>query len=127
MFDKPRKSKPKYLDDDGVFRYPDLREVCDMKSAKGRREYSRRIREMWERQGKRCGLIISPQCKERNGRLLINEAQFDHSFGRGMGGAKRTDAILDKNGNWLNQSVCCWCNCLKGSAPLTNFIDDIVP
>ena len=102
------------------------REVCDMTTKAGRDEYRNRVRIMWERQGKRCGLMISPQCKAKNGRLLINEATFEHSRSRGMGGSRRTDAIIDKEGKWLNMAACCWCNSLKSSRPLEEFTE-IVP
>lgn len=104
----------------------DNREICNQLTKFGRDEYHNRVRIMWERQGKKCGLQISPQCKERGGRLLINEAQFDHSYGRGMGGGKRSDAIVDEQGNPINMAVCCWCNSLKGSKPLSDF-NVIVP
>jgi len=100
------------------------REVCNDLTKAGRDEYHRRVRVMWERQGRKCGLMISPQCKEHGGRLLINEAQFDHSYGRGMGGGKRNDSIIDKDGNPTNMAVCCWCNSLKGSRPLTYFLEE---
>ncbi len=92
-----------------------------MLTKQGRDEYGRRVREMWERQGRKCGLQIASQCKERNGRLLINEAQFEHSMGRGMGGAKRDDRIVDDDGKPMNMAVCGWCNMLKGSRPVTDF------
>src|SRR5271156_2665054 len=115
-FPKPKKPpKPAIR----VFR--DNREVCNMLTKAGRDEYAGRVRAMWERQGRKCGLYISPQCKARGGRLLIDEATFDHSYGRGMGGGKRNDAILDANGKWLNQAVCCWCNSLKGSRSIDYF------
>jgi hypothetical protein len=102
------------------------REVCDLLTKSGRDEYHRRVRAMWERQGKKCGLQISPQCKERNGRLLIDEAQFDHSNSRGMGGSKRDDRIIDDYYRPMNMAVCCWCNSLKGSRPLSDF-DEVIP
>ena len=107
--------------------FPDGREVCQVDTKAGWEEYKRRVKIMWERQGKRCGLVISPQCKERGGRLLLAEAQFDHSNGRGMGGGKRTDAIVDKDGNPMNMAVCVWCNSLKSSRPLSDFINEIIP
>ena len=97
------------------------REVCNLLTKKGRDEYHWRIRVMWERQKRKCGLQISTQCKERAGSLRIDEAQFDHSCGRGMGGAKRDDRILDDLGKPINMAVCCWCNSMKGSRPLSDF------
>lgn len=106
--------------------FADGRTKLNQLTKAGRDEYHRRVRVMWDRQGGRCGLMISPQCKARKGKLLTNEAQFEHSNGRGMGGAKRTDAIVDAQGSWLNMAVCCWCNTLKGSRPLSAF-NEIVP
>jgi hypothetical protein len=119
--DAPRARKPAVR----VFR--DGRECCDLTTKAGRDEYKRRLREMWERQGRKCGLQISPQCKARGGRLLVNEATFDHGQCRGMGGAKRTDKIWDERGNPISLAVCCYCNCLRGSQPLSNFLADIIP
>ena len=121
MFPKP---KDKRIPKIPVKIMRDGREICQLNCKAGRDEYHRRVRVMWERQGRRCGLVISPQCKERGGRLLINEAQFDHSYGRGMGGGKRNDSIIDKDGNPINMAVCCWCNSLKGSRPLTYFLEE---
>ena len=120
MFPKPKDQKkpPK----PAVKVFAGGREVCDQLTKAGRDEYLRRVRVMWERQGRNCGLQISPQCKARGGGLLIGEAQFDHSFGRGMGGGKRDDRI-EINGKPINMSVCCWCNSLKGSRPVTDFYD----
>ena len=59
------------------------REVCDLLTKSGRDEYHRRVRAMWERQGKKCGLQISPQCKARGGRLTWEESQFGHEVSRG--------------------------------------------
>lgn len=111
---------PKFLDDDGVFRFPDGREVCDLKSKKGRDEYIRRIRSMLVRQKKICGLQISDQCKARHGRLSIDEAQFDHEVGRGLGGGHRDDRI-EIDGKPQNAAVCAWCNILKGSRRIPYF------
>jgi len=105
---------PKFLCDDGVYRYPDGREECETKSKKGREEYARRTRDMWERQHHMCRLQISDQCKAKRGRLLITEAEFDHEDGRGMGGSHRDDRI-EVNGKPQNGAVCHWCNTLKGS------------
>ena len=107
--------------------YADRREVCNMNCKEGRDIYAGRVREMWERQNRKCGLQISPQCKARNGRLLINEATFDHSQCRGMGGAKRTDRIWDESGRPMNMAVCCFCNSMKSSRSLSDFMKDIIP
>ncbi len=107
-----------------VFR--DGRTKINQLCKEGRDEYHRRVRIMWERQDRKCGLQISPPCKGRGGRLLIDEAQFDHSYGRGMEGGKRSDSIVDKDGNPTNMAVCCWCNIMKGSRPLSDF-DVFIP
>jgi hypothetical protein len=104
----------------------DGREICQQLTKAGRDEYRSRTRKMWDRQGCRCGLQISPQCKERNGRWPFDEIQFDHSWGRGMAGGKRNDAILDPDGKPLNMAVCSWCNSLKSSRPLSDF-DVFIP
>lgn len=106
-----------------VFR--DGREVCRMMTKIGRDEYSNRVRRMWERQGRKCGLIISPQCQARNGRLLIDEAQFDHETPRRMGSGSRDDRI-EIDGKPVSRAVCCWCNCLRGSRPLSDF-EELIP
>lgn len=118
MFPRPKDQKKEPIT---VRVYRDGREACNMLIKAGKDEYHRRVRAMWERQGHKCGLQISPQCKEQGGRLLIDEAQFDHSFGRGMGSSKRDDRIIDENGKSINMAVCCWCNSLKGSRPVTDF------
>lgn len=106
-----------------VFR--DGREVCVMTTKAGRDEYASRVRQMWERQGHKCGLQISPQCQNRNGRLLIDEAQFDHETPRGMGSSRRDDRI-EIDGKPISKAVCCWCNCLRGSRPLSDF-EELIP
>ena len=67
----------------GVYRYQDGREVCDLKSAAGKREYDRRRRIAWMNQGALC-----PICKRG---LFFDEAVTDHIQPRGMGGARRDD------------------------------------
>lgn len=108
-----------------VFR--DGREVCNMLTKAGKDEYHARIHTMWERQGRKCGLMITPQCKVRQGRLPIDQATFEHSQGRGMGGGKRTDAILDSDGKWMNMAACPFCNIAKASKPLSAVMADLIP
>ena len=115
---------PKFLCDDGIFRYPDGREVCDLNSKKGRDEYAGRTRDMLDRQNKFCGLQISDQCKAKKGRLSVADAQFDHEVPRGMGGGKRDDRIM-VDGKPQNRAVCPWCNSLKGSQRMP-YPDDIL-
>lgn len=116
VFPKPsqKKSKPKYLGDDGVLRYPNAREVCKLTCKAGMDEYIRRKRVMWERQGKKCGLQISPQCKAVQGRLNWSDSQFGHQSPRGLAGGARDDRI-DVDGKPQNYAVCHWCNSLQGS------------
>ena len=98
------------------------REVCDMTTKAGRDEYRNRVRIMWERQGRKCGLMITPQCKAKNGRLSIDEATFDHETVRGMGSAKRDDRI-EIDGRDVSRAVCAFCNCHRGSRPITDFFE----
>lgn len=105
---------PKFLCDDGIFRFPDGREECCLTTKSGRDEYAQRTRHMWEWQNKLCGLQISEQCKAKKGRLALADTQFDHEVSRGMGGAKRDDRIM-VDGVRKNRAVCAWCNSLKGS------------
>lgn len=125
-FPKPSQQRrvPKFLCDDGVYRFPDKREVCDDKSKKGRDEYQRRKLEMWERQGKRCALQITDICKQKQGRWPKDEIQFDHQDGRGSGGSKRDDRVWI-DGKPVSAAVCPWCNCAKGSrkVPYTILVD----
>lgn len=88
-FPKPKdqKRKPKYLCDDGVFRYPDGREVCKLDCKKGMDEYIRRKRVAWEGQ-KVNGVSICPLCHLR---LNWGDATVDHKRPRGMGGGSRDD------------------------------------
>lgn len=113
MFPKPKKPpKP-------VFRvFAGGREVCTDSKA-GWDEYERRKRIMWERQGRTCGLQISPQCMRK---LPWQYATFEHVNGRGMGGAKRDDRV-EIDGKPVNLAACPYCNCLKGSRPMEDFLD----
>lgn len=117
-FPKPSQTKraPKFLCEDGVFRYPDGREVCDLKTKKGADEYQARKRAMWDLQGKKCALQITAICRQRQGRWPVNEVTFDHQRGRGAG--KQDDriwAMKDGQMTRQNAAVCPWCNCEKGS------------
>ena len=102
-FPKPgqQKRKPKYLDDDGVFRYPDGREVCDLKSKKGSDEYQRRKRVAWEAQGRTCSICHL--------RLNWADSTVDHKEPRGMGGGSRDDRQENI------AAAHATCNCEKGS------------
>ena len=77
---------------DGAVRvYPDGREVCQ-NSADGWREYKRRVKVMWERQGRRCCLC--------NRALALGNATFEHQRRRGMGAAWRDDRIERDGVDW---------------------------
>ena len=103
-----------------VFR--DGREKINLNCKAGRDEYVRRKHVMFNRQGKQCGLIISPQCKERNGRWPLTEIQFGHDVSRG--GGKQDDRI-EVDGKPKNHALCSWCNSMQVSQPITNFLDAI--
>lgn len=102
--------------------YPDGREVCVLTTKKGMDEYMDRKKKMWERQGRRCALQISDQCKVRQGRWPFDATTFDHQNGRGMAGGKRDDRI-EVEGKWLNAAVCWGCNGLKSSQNIPYLID----
>ena len=92
----------------GVKIYPDGREVC-LKTVAGRREYGRRIIEMWHRQSGSCYLCGS--------HLFLEDITFDHENGRGMSGCKRDDRA-EINGKPHNGAAHYTCNALKGSMSL---------
>ena len=117
-FYKPAFPKPssanKYVGP--VRTYRDGREVITTSTRAGRELYRLRLRIMWERQGRVCGLQTSKRCPIK---LRLRHAQFDHSNGRGMGGSsggagKRDDRILI-NGKPVNCAACAYCNAEKGS------------
>lgn len=106
--------------------YPDGREVC-LDTPKGKAEYKRRITEMWERQGEKCGLMITALCKILDGFMTLAQATFEHVDGRGMSGAKRDDRI-EKNGKPYNLAACIFCNQEKGSRKLDQLLEqEMVP
>ena len=87
-----------------VRRYPDGREVCQDNPA-GRREYSRRVDRMLERQDNRCCLC--------NKRLHRSDATFEHHRRRGMHAAFREDRI-EKDGQPINGAAHWDCNVKRG-------------
>lgn len=96
----------------GVFVYPDGREVCLRKTEGGQREYRRRTEAMRQRQGGRCCLEgFAPGC---SGYLRKGEATFEHEDGRGMGSGRRDDRI-EKDGRPYNGAAHLQCNMWKGS------------
>ena len=102
--------------------FPDGREVLDLKTKVGADEYQRRKLQMFDRQGGRCGLQISPQCKARGGRLLRAECQFGHEVSRG--GGKRDDRI-EIEGRPVCRALCPWCNSLQGSRKMSEFVNPL--
>lgn len=82
------------------------REVCNFKSAAGRREYYRRTSDMAFRQRGKCSIC---------GQLMrYDDCTFDHSDGRGMGGGNRDDRI-EIDGKPYNSAAHGMCNVKKGS------------
>jgi hypothetical protein len=106
------KPTPKHLCDDGIFRYPDGREVCQITSKLGMDEYMRRKRVMWERQGRMCCLY--GHLADCPGRLNWADTTFDHEVPRGHGGGARDDRI-EVDGKWMNGAAHWRCNDAKGS------------
>ena len=97
----------------GVKVYPDGREVCDLYSVAGKREYARRIQAMVTRQRGICCLHgYAPDCP---GRFGGDRQTFEHENGRGMGGAHRDDRIELPDGTWINGASHYACNVWKGS------------
>lgn len=115
VFPKPKDS-PRPRQRGAITIYPDGREVC-RKVPSGNREYKRRIEAMWERQGQRCGLMLSESCRRRGGFITLQESTFEHVDGRGMNGWHRDDRI-EKNGEPYNLAACWSCNGQKGSRRL---------
>jgi hypothetical protein len=107
----------------------DGREICNQLTKSGRDEYRGRTKTMFNRQGGRCGLQISPQCKERNGRWPFDQIQFGHEVSRGGGKQDDRIEVLDpKTGKMKQQcrALCPFCNSLQGSRKMSDF-DVIVP
>jgi hypothetical protein len=90
----------------------DGREILNLLTKAGRDEYMRRIRAMWERQGRRC--CLEGWIEGCPGKLRLADAVFEHQEGRGMNGGHRDDRI-ERNGRPLNGAAHAWCNSMKGS------------
>jgi hypothetical protein len=118
MYPKPKDEKkpPKPM----MKVFPDGREILDLKTKAGSDEYQRRKLEMWDRQGKRCALMITDICKQRQGRWPKDEIQFGHEVSRG--GGKQDDRI-EVDGKPRNRALCAWCNSLQGSRPMSYFCE----
>ena len=87
--------------------FRDGREVCNMESAEGRREYRQRLVAMCRRQGWNCSECGQPMHQG-------NPPTFDHEAGRGMGGGHRDDRIV-RDGKPYNSAMHWLCNSMKGS------------
>ncbi len=106
-FAHPKPSKVKRQPQPGVI-IRHGREICNLKSAAGLREYKRRIEVMRQEQGGRCAIGGEP--------LAAADATFDHEVPRGHGGGNRQDAIYDPvTGEPINAAVCFLHNSEKGS------------
>lgn len=104
---------PKYLCADGVFRFPNGREVCQLTSKLGRDAYINRKRVMWERQGRICCLYgFIPECLRD---LYWKDAAFAHEVPCGQGGGSRDDRVTLPDGRRLNGAAHRICNMLQGS------------
>jgi hypothetical protein len=99
--------------------FKDGRECCNLLTKAGKDEYFRRIRVMWERQGKRCCLENDSTIKDCPGKLTLGEATFEHQDGRGMGGGHRDDRIEKpdpKTGKMKPYNGCAHWNCNRQKA-----------
>ena len=69
----------------------DGREILNLLTKEGRDEYMRRLREMWERQNRRC--CLEGYIKNCPGKLRLADAVFEHQDGRGYDAGHRDDRI----------------------------------
>lgn len=86
--------------------FADGREVCNLGNSEGRNLYKSRIKSMLFRQKGFCC-----NCKLQ---LSLDDATFEHEFGRGMGGSRRDDRI-EINGQRVNGASHLNCNSERGS------------
>jgi 5-methylcytosine-specific restriction endonuclease McrA len=94
---KPKKRK-KHV---GVKVLRDGREVCNLKTEAGRREYAIRRAAAWAMRFGFCAICEKP--------VPLEEATVDHILPRGMGGGKRDDRLGNlQPAHWK-------CNVQKGS------------
>jgi hypothetical protein len=103
-FPKPGAIKGPPIDAFRVLR--DGRQIC-RKTPEGRAQYRARTLEMWRRQKKKCCI-----CGKT---MTENEATFEHTTPRGMGGGSRDDRITDDQGKPKNGAAHGRCNSEKGS------------
>ena len=106
------------LKENGIWTYPDGREICDLRSPQGRKAYRDRIKQAGERQGWICCLHgIAPMCTGKmdyqygKGLLAVT---LEHESGRGMGGSRRDDR-MELDGRWHNGAAHMVCNSWKSS------------
>lgn len=106
------------LKENGIWTYPDGREICDLRSPQGRKAYRDRIKQAGERQGWICCLHgIAPMCTGKmdyqygEGLLAVT---LEHESGRGMGGSRRDDR-MELDGRWHNGAAHMVCNQWKSS------------
>ena len=103
--------------------YRDGREVIKTSTRAGRELYRLRLRIMWERQGRMCGLQISKKCpiKLPTTGMLNSTIPVGGAWAGSSGGAgKRDDRILIE-GKPVNCAACADCNAEKGSRRLNVF------
>ena len=98
-------------------RLTDGREICNLLTKAGRDEYFRRVRLMWERQGRRC--CLEKAIGDCPGKLRLAEATFEHQDGRGMNASHRDDRIekpdpLTGEMTPYHGVAHPWCNSRKG-------------
>lgn len=98
---------------------PDGREICQQNRA-GRIEYRNRTEKMARRQKMICGICEDPANPMSLALGFDFSATFEHEDGRGMGGAKRNDAIW-KDGKPYNRAAHYICNMRKGCVSLEKF------
>lgn len=89
--------------------YRDGREKCQNNAA-GDKLYKERTLQMAQRQENICCI-----CKDPSDPMTAENVTFEHEDGRGAGGGRRNDAIVDKSGKWINGAAHFWCNVKKGS------------
>lgn len=102
----PTKNRTEY-----GWKFPDGREICDLATAKGRKEYHARALAMAERQGWICGCGCGRRMFEITD--MPWSMTFEHCNGRGA--SKHDDRIKDENGNEMNMAFRLDCNLRAGS------------
>lgn len=86
--------------------FADGREVFNLRTAEGKRQYRNALREMYARQDGKCRICGYGMTWE--------SVTFDHEDGRGMNGSHRDDRIV-KDGKPYNGAVHLQCNISKAS------------